>query len=206
MRRHLTGQPAAAVPPRRSALLGPLGQPLFLTLLTLMLCAGAGFAAALTGTAAQADHLGQPAWAGLIEAGAGAAVVAGGIWRGRLRPRGSWTTHLAGLLLVRAGLMALAASLATMPATAIAMLLGGLLISPMFVVGYLAADEVTPAHQHTEASTWVTTASNAGSALGTAGAGWLFVHAGTPGPFVVSAAVSAIAVLALLGRSTADTT
>ena len=47
----------------------------------------------------------------------------------------------------------------------------GLGIAPLFVVAFLAADEVVPDHQRTESSTWVNTANNVGSAGGAAAAG-----------------------------------
>jgi predicted MFS family arabinose efflux permease len=53
----------------------------------------------------------------------------------------------------------------------------GLAIAPLFVVSYLAADELAPEHQQTEASTWVNTANNIGSAAGASVAGLLIDRA-----------------------------
>jgi predicted MFS family arabinose efflux permease len=64
----------------------------------------------------------------------------------------------------------------------------------MFVVAYLAADDVTPPYQRTEASTWINTANNLGSAAGAALAGPVIEHA-TPSWGFLSAGVL-LAVLA----------
>lgn len=176
---------------RSRDLWGPWRQPRFGILLVVMALAGAGLAAALTGTAGRADLAGKPAWAGVIEIGAGITAVLGGLAWGRWAPRSPWNTQLAALLLVRSAILVPAVLLSTLPAAAVAMVVGGLLLSPVFVVGYLAADRLTPPHQHTEASTWVTTSTNLGSSLGTAAAGWAVAHGGPAAPFAVAAAVLA---------------
>ena len=55
----------------------------------------------------------------------------------------------------------------------------GVAVAPLFVVSYLAADNVTPPHQRTEASTWINTANNLGSSAGSALAG-LLIQRTTP--------------------------
>jgi predicted MFS family arabinose efflux permease len=47
----------------------------------------------------------------------------------------------------------------------------GVAVAPLFVVSYLASDDVTPAQQRTEASTWINTANNLGSSAGASVAG-----------------------------------
>lgn len=184
---------------------GPLRRPKFLALSATMLLAGAGAAAALTGTAAQADAAGHPEWAGLIEAAAGVAAVIGGIAWGRWRLRGTWTAHLTGMLLVRALFMAIAVVAVGIAGTATAMTLSGLLMAPMFVVAYTAADQLTPTHQHTEASTWVTATHNVGTSAGTAAAGWAVANVSATAPFVASAVFLVLAATPLIvGRKDQD--
>lgn len=90
--------------------------------------------------------------------------------------------------MVARGVLMVAAALATgIWGIAPAMVLAGLVIAPTFVVAYTAADQITPAHQHTEASTWVTATHNVGTSLGTATAGWAVVHMSLSAPFVASA-------------------
>lgn len=201
----LVASPAAATTEGRMAststrrdLWGPLRHPKFLALAATMVLAGAGAAAALTGTAAQADAAGHPEWAGLIEAAAGVAAVIGGLVWGRWRLRGRWTTHLTGLLLVRALFMAIAILAVGLAGTATAMALSGLLMAPFFVVAFSAADLLTPAHQHTEASTWITATHNVGAAAGTAAAGWAVSHASTTAPFLASVVFLLLATAPLL--------
>ena len=180
---------------------GPLRRPQFLALSGSMVLAGAGAAAALTGTAAQADALGHPEWAGLIEAAAGVAAVTGGIGWGRWRLGGTWTGHLTGMLVIRALFMLIAIVAAGIAGTAAAMTLSGLLMAPMFVVAYTAADLLTPAHQHTEASTWVTATHNVGTSAGTATAGWAVAHLSSTTPFLASAAFLVLAAAPLITTS-----
>jgi predicted MFS family arabinose efflux permease len=47
----------------------------------------------------------------------------------------------------------------------------GVAVAPLFVVSYLASDDVTPAQQRTQASTWINTANNLGSSAGASIAG-----------------------------------
>lgn len=181
---------------------GPLRRPAFLALCGAMLLAGAGAAAALTGTAAQADALGHPEWTGLIEAAAGVAAVIGGVLWGRRRLAGSWVRHLSGMLVLRALLMGIAVIAADIGGTAVAMTLSGLLMAPMFVVAYTAADLLTPADQHTEASTWVTATHNVGTSVGTATAGWAVAAVFTTTPFVAAGGFLLLAALPLLAVRT----
>lgn len=197
----VTNNTQTAPPTVGRDLWGPLRRPSFLALSVTMLLAGAGAAAALTGTAAQMDAARHPEWAGLIESAAGVAAVIGGTVWGRWLPRGTWTAHLTGLLLVRALFMAIAVVVVGAAGTATAMTLSGLLMAPMFVVAYAAADQLTPAHQHTEASTWVTATHNVGTSAGTAAAGWAVTHVSTTAPFLASATFLILAAAPLiLGR------
>lgn len=90
-------------------------------------------------------------------------------------------------MLVRALFVGIAVVAVGIAGTATAMTLSGLLMAPMFVVAYTAADVLTPTHQHTEASTWVAATHNVGTSAGTAAAGWAVAHVSTTAPFLASA-------------------
>ena len=66
-----------------------------------------------------------------------------------------------------------------LPGLGVVLGLTGLVIAPIYVVAYLAADDTTVPGRRTEAGTWVNVANNAGSAAGAAAAGIL---ADTRGP------------------------
>ncbi len=106
-----------------------------------------------------------------MEAAIGLGSVVGGLtWARRTHTRSHWH-HLAGLIAVLA-LGLLAASLATnLIVLGVVMAVGGLAVAPLFVVSYLAVDDLTPPHQRTEASTWINTANNLGSSAGSSLAG-----------------------------------
>lgn len=65
-----------------------------------------------------------------------------------------------------------AAALApTLPLLAVALVVTGAVSTPAFIVSFVAADDLVPESSRTESSTWVATSTNAGVALGAAGAG-----------------------------------
>ncbi|WP_051552031.1 MFS transporter [Nocardioides sp. URHA0020] len=177
---------------------GVLRRATFRRLLVVMLMFGTASAACFTGVAALADRAGRPSVLGLIEAAAAVGAIAAGVAWTRLRGEPSWVPTLGALLLVTAtahvGVLLAAPHLVLVGAC---LVLSGAAAAPIYVVSYTAADELVPPEQRTEASTWVTTAINAGSAAGTAGAG-LLLTAGGDAPFVLAAAVSATAATALL--------
>lgn len=85
--------------------------------------------------------------------------------------------------------IAICAAVTSLTALGTLMAVMGLAIAPLFVVSYLAADELAPEHQQTEASTWVNTANNPGSAAGASVAGLLIDRASTSVGFAVGAVI-----------------
>ena len=166
--------------------LGPIRRPGVPWVLVTMGLFGAGGALVYTGVAAEADRLGHPGWAGLVEAGIAAGSVVGGLMWARLRrpPGVAW------LLLGLAAVVALAAVL-PFAAAGVALALGGIAFAPTYVSGYQAVDALTPPSEHTEASTLINTASNLASATGTALAGSLIAAGVTP--YAVAAVLVAVA-------------
>ncbi|WP_427884784.1 MFS transporter [Kribbella sp. GL6] len=157
-------------------LLGPLALPGLRRILLVILLTAAGISTAYLCVAAVAQQAGHPGAAGYVEAAIAAGSVVGGIlWARRSHTR-SPSTHLAALIAVlAAGLLTASVAPGLIPLAAV-LGVAGAAVAPLFVVAYLAADTVTPPHQHTEASTWINTANNLGSAAGSATAGVLVQH------------------------------
>ena len=178
---------AVPVPPRR--MFGPLRDPGVAQLVVVMTLAAAGTSMAFTGVAARALAVDAPQVAGWIEAGVAAGSVLGGLLWGRRRHRHGPVPQLRGLLAVLAAGLAIAAIAPGLVVLAAAMAVTGLAVAPLFVVTYLATDELAAPHQRAEASTWINTGNNVGFAVGSALAGVL-VDRDTPGSvFGVAAAV-----------------
>jgi MFS family permease len=157
--------------------LGPLTAPGFWLVVVAILAAAVGLNMAFTSIAARAQTQRLPAAAGYIEAALALGSVAGGLLWGRRRHTRTHYTHLAGLIGVLAIGIAICAAVTSLTALGTLMAVMGLAIAPLFVVAYLAADELAPEHQQTEASTWVNTANNVGSAAGASVAGLLIDRA-----------------------------
>ncbi|WP_432946904.1 MFS transporter [Kribbella sp. CA-253562] len=158
--------------------LGPLTNGGLRRILVVILVTAAGVSTAYLCVAGVAQAEGRPGAAGFVEAGIGLGSVVGGLLWGRRKHTRSHETQLAGLIGVLAvGL--LLASLAThLVVLGVVMGLAGVAVAPLFVVSYLAADDLTPPDQRTEASTWINTANNLGSAAGASLTGLLIDRAG----------------------------
>jgi predicted MFS family arabinose efflux permease len=170
--------------------LGPLTAPGFLwPIVVAILATAVGLNVAFTSVAARAQTQGLPAAAGYIEAALALGSVTGGLLWGRRRHTRTHSTHLAGLIGVLAVGIAISAAVTSLPALGTLMAVIGLAIAPLFIVSYLAADEMAPEHQQTEASTWVNTANNIGSAAGTSLAGLLIDRASISIGFAVGAVI-----------------
>lgn len=85
----------------------------------------------------------------------------------------------------------------SIPALVVAMALTGLLVAPIGTVGFRLLDRVAPAGTATEATAWVTTAYQAGLALGTAAAGPVIDHGGTTPAFAVACGFAALGTVIL---------
>ncbi|GAA2604281.1 MFS transporter [Paractinoplanes durhamensis] len=192
-------RPLPASTPGRIFDLGPLRSARLWPVLAVLVIAGGGISVAFTGMAVAAQNAGHPGVAGVLEAGVAAGSVAGGLlWarRRHTRPR-SW--HFAGLLAVFGlGLLAASAAPGLLVLGAV-MALAGVAISPLYVVAYLAADDLTPPEHRTEAGTWVNVAANGGNAAGAAFAGLLTdLHGPSPAFRAAGLLLAATAVAALL--------
>ena len=169
--------------------LGPLVAPGFWPVVAAILATTVGLNMAVTSIAARAQAQGLPAAAGYIEAALALGSVTGGLLWGRRRHTRTHWTHLAGLIGVLAIGIAICAAVTSLTALGTLMAVIGLAIAPLFVVSYLAADDLAPEHQQTEASTWVNTANNIGSAAGASLAGLLIDRASISIGFAVGAVI-----------------
>lgn len=150
---------------------GPLVNAGLRRILLVIFFVAAGVSVAYVCVAGVAQAQGRAGAAGFVEAAIGLGSVVGGIvWARRSHQRSYWL-HLSGLITLLA-IAFLAASLAgNLIVLGVVMAIGGLAVAPLFVVSYLAADDLTPPHQRTEASTWINTINNLGSAAGSSLAG-----------------------------------
>lgn len=180
---------------------GPLRAPGFAPVVLTILAAAAALSIAYTCIAARAQHDGAPEAAGYVEAAIACGSVAGGLLWGRLALRISRMTQLAMLVAYLAVGVSVAAASPSLVVLAVVMAPTGLAIAPLFVVSYLAADELAPPQQRTEASTWVNTANNIGSALGASLAGVVIEGASAGVGFATGGALlAATAVVGLASR------
>ena len=169
--------------------LGPLAAPGFWPVVAAILATAVGLNMAFTSIAARAQRQGHAAAAGYIEAAIALGSVAGGLLWGRRRHTRTHSTQLAGLVGVLAIGIAICAAVTSLTALGTLMAVMGLAIAPLFVVSYLAADDLAPEHQQTEASTWVNTANNIGSAAGASVAGLLIDRASISVGFAVGGVI-----------------
>ena len=169
--------------------LGPLFAPGFLPVVVAILAAAVGLSMAFTSIAARAQRQGLPGAAGYIEAAIAVGSVAGGLLWGRRGHAHARTAHQAGLIGVLGVGVAISAAATSLTTLGALMAVTGLAIAPLFVVSYLAADELAPEHQQTEASTWVNTANNIGSAAGASVAGLIIDRASISAGFVVGGVI-----------------
>jgi hypothetical protein len=177
---------------------GPLRSSGLRRVLGVLLLTGAAISVAYTGMAAVAQSHGRPGAAGLLEGGVGAGSVLGGLLWSRRRHRRARSRHFAGLLAVLAAGLLAAAAAPGLLTLGVVMGVAGLAVAPLYVVSYLAADDLTPPGHGTEAGTWINVSANAGSALGAATAGLIVDHLGPSPAFLAAGAVLAATALAAL--------
>lgn len=173
--------------------LGPLRSRRFSALATIILITAAGTGIAVTTVAARAQEHGNPGAAGYLEAALAAGSVLGGLAWGQRKHKRPASTQLTGLILVLAAGIALAATAENLVVLGIVMAAAGLAVVPLFIVSYLASDKLVPEHQRTEASTWVNTANNLGTAAGSTTAGLLVDHGTTTSTFLTGAVILGVA-------------
>lgn len=169
--------------PRR--LLGPLLLPGIRWVALAMLAVGFGLAPLEVAVAARAAEAGNPALAGYLLALLSLGSAAGGLAWGRMHHERRASTQLLALMGVL-GVGTVAAGVApSLPTLGLALALTGAVVAPAFVVAYVLADHMVEQRMRTEATTWVSTASNLGGAAGATTAGVVVEHLDAQAAFVV---------------------
>lgn len=184
---------------------GSLRSPAMRTLVMIMLGTGATFGATEVGVTAAAHALGSSGAAGPLLGLWGAGSLLGGIAATRLggSARSTW-----GLVLLLAALAlghgALITTTGNLVAMGIVITVAGATIAPTVSSIYAMVDAAAPAGTHTEAFSWLESASLAGAALGSAAAGVLVQAGGAALSFAFVAAAGGLTVLFALIRSLTD--
>jgi predicted MFS family arabinose efflux permease len=192
-------QPDPAAPRPRG---GSLGSPAVRTLVLILVCTGAVFGATDVGVTAAAKSLGSTAVAGPLLGLWGVGSLLGGVAATRL---GGVARHASGLTVLLSALAlahgALLLTTGSVLALATVILFAGATIAPTVASIYAMADRAAPAGTHTEAFSWLVTASSSGAAAGAAVTGALAQTAGAPATFAFALAAGGLAVLIAIGRS-----
>lgn len=193
----VTPAPAPAPAP---AHLGPPSAPGFATLLVVVLGSGCALALAEVGiVAARGAAVAGPLMALCATGGA-----VGGLAYGRIRWQAAPHHRLSALGALAAACYALPAAASALPAVAVGMLLAGACSDTLLITAYLQVDTLVPAGSRTEASAWINTAYNLGSACGSAAAGVLVSRWGPAVAFPAAAALltaaTALGALLRIGR------
>lgn len=143
---------------------------------------------------------GQAAAGGLALGAQALGSMAGGLWYGSRR----WSGAIARRYLRLAGVFALGLALPiaawSLPAMVVLMAIAGLTLAPVVATGTLLLDRLAPAGTATEAYTWVTAATVAGAAAGSALAGAVVQSAGVRWSLVTATGCALVGWLYLLAR------
>lgn len=161
----------ASASPSRSSLFGPLRRRGFALLALAMLGIGVGGGPLEVAILARTQQEGHPNLAGYLIAALSVGSACGGLLWGHLRHHRSVSTQLVTLVAIMTVGTAAAALAPSLPLLAVALAVTGAVSAPAFIVSFVAADDLVPESGRTEATTWVATSTNAGVALGAAGAG-----------------------------------
>ena len=195
----LTGSLALAASPavaahtvpdrRRHRLAGPLRRPGFPALLGVVLATSLGLGAIDVTIAARAVQDRNAAAAGYVLAALGLGSALGGLLWGKLRLRARTSTQMIGLLLVMAAGVAGSVITPDLLVLGVVMALTGTAIAPVLVLSYLSADRLYDQTGGSEATTWINTAANAGTAVGYGLTGLAVDRIGSAPPMLAGAAV-----------------
>ncbi len=182
----------------KSWLTGILRAPGFAILLSIVLAQSTSLGIVDVSVAARAVQEGTPAAAGYVLAAMTLGSVIGGQLWGRRTRSGSAPTQLAFFSAVLTICLAGAAAAPNLILLAVALVAFGTVITPVLVVSYIAAEQLTPRAGRTEASAWVNTAFNSGIAFGSVLGGFTIARAGSTISFLLSAAISSTILVFIL--------
>lgn len=187
-----TTRASEGLEPRRGRLLDPG----FAVLVAVTLGLGVFFGAMTVSTTAFAVARGRAGLVGPLNALSSATGIAGGWLFGRRR----WRRSPSALLGLALALLAACAIpflvLGSMPALAVTLFAGGLFLAPVMVESSVMARGVVDRSRLTQAFTWLSSASAAGSGLGTAIAARIAGTAGHRGGFALAGVAVLVAAIA----------
>ena len=176
---------------------GSLRSPAMRILVAISFGTGIVFGATEVGVTAAAHNLGSPTAAGPLLALWGTGSLIGGAVALRL---GGAARHARGLIPLLGALAithgALILTTGSVVAIALVITLAGATIAPTESSIYAMVDGAAPAGTHTEAYSWLVTASLVGASLGMGVAGALVQHAGTGAVFALVGMAGCLAALA----------
>jgi MFS family permease len=175
---------------------GSLHSPAMRTLILILFGTGAVFGATDVAVTAAAKALGSTTAAGPLLGLWGVGSLLGGIGATRLGGAARDARGLTWLLAALAiGHGALLLTTGSVLAIAAVILLAGATIAPTVASIYAMVDQAAPPGTHTEAFSWLVTASSTGAALGAAVAGGLAQSAGAPAAFAFAGAAGGLALV-----------
>jgi MFS family permease len=193
------GDPVVHLDRNRPRLLPARG---LVTLIPVYLCFGAMLTAIDLATVDFATQHGHKPLAGLLLAGYAGGSMAGGLWYGSR----AWHISLRrrfGVTLCAAAAGTVMFSVAPgLAGLAMAMVLGGLPLSPMLIAGFSLIEQQAPAARLTEGMAWLTSAISVGAAAGSAAAGQVIDAGGARWGYSFAAACGAAALVACLAGFT----
>jgi predicted MFS family arabinose efflux permease len=196
-------EPMTGSEPTRMFDPGPLRSPGLRRLLAAILAVGAGTSVVYTCLAVTAQDHGKPGAAGLLEASLAVGSVAGGLLWARREHGPHHSRQLAMLIGVLAAGVTIASTAPGLVTLGFVLCATGTALAPVYVVAYLAADDLAGEGSASEAGTWVNVATNAGGSAGAALAGIVAESLGASPGFLVGGALLAVtaATVALTARS-----
>ncbi len=196
----------SATPARERVGLGPLRVRAFLSILVAVAGVGLALGVAEITVAARAQQAGDAGTAGYLLAGLALGSVLGGLAWGNITHHRQRSMQLLTLMSVFAGGIAVASLTPNLLTLALALLAAGLGLSPIFIVSYLASDDLIASSQRTEATTWINTINNLGWSGGAAVAGWVIGQSTPQSSFLTGALIlTAATVVVVVDRRAINT-
>lgn len=179
----------------------PIALPGLQTLVLVLAPQGAAFGVLeVTLPAFGAKH-GSAASAGILFAVVAVASLIGGLWFGARVWRSSIVRRfivLSAIFAVGFALLLLATSILEM---GVALLVSGATLAPTMACAFLVVDRIAPRGTHVEAYNWLSLATSAGAATGTAAGGLVVEHYGIHAALLASVACASIGLFVVASRA-----
>ena len=187
-----TGKPAAHVTSRAA-----IREPGMLVAFIAAIGLGLVFGSYEVAVVAFTDAAGQPALAGLVLALWALGSLVGGLWFGARHWRVHLSTQAMLCLLVLTAVLLPVPFIGSVPALALATLVGGAAVAPALISGFSLAERLVPPDRLTEGLTWATSGLSLGVAGGAALGGAVIDTHGTAWAFCLPILGAGFAALAI---------